>query len=397
MKTRIAIAGAGFAGVGLALALHRSGLAPTIFEKRTEAQVRDEGIFLTLAPNGLNALRALGLFDATLAGGVRTLALELRNETGKKLGTIDYGGHIERFGAPSITIRRGALSAILLDAARAAQIPVHFENAVTAISERQSGILVTTADGHMQEFDYLIGADGLRSAVRRLVMPDLPAPAYNRLLGGGGIVDVPDVPPTDGRMIMTFGRHASFGYIKQADGPVYWFNSFPAPESRAQFGSPDELSSFVRALHSTDPIDNQRIIAAAADRIDRFHPDFDIPSLPSWSKGRVALIGDAAHAVTPHSGQGGSMALEDALVLAACLKAEPSYAPAFQRFETLRRDRVESAVRLGRQGGTPKKALNWMTRALRDLILPIFIPIGQRSQERLFAFRVDKDPLAVPD
>lgn len=396
MKARIAIAGAGIAGAGLALALHRSGLTPTIFEKRTEAQVLDEGIFLTLAPNGVNALRALGLADTAIERGVRTLALELRNENGKVLGTVGYEDHVQRFGAPSVTIRRGALSALLIDAAKKARIPIQFENAITAIAERQGGIVVTTADGSVQEFDYLIGADGLRSAVRRLAMPELPAPVYNKLLGGGGIIDVPEVPSTNGRMIMTFGRQASFGYIKETGGPVYWFNSFPAPESHAQFGDRTELTRVVKALHSTDPIANQRIIAAAADRIDRFHPDFDIPSLPSWSKGRVALIGDAAHAVTPHSGQGGSMALEDAVVLAACIEAEESFTPAFKRFEALRRSRVEAAVRLGRQGGTPKKALNWWARKLRDLILPIFIPVGQKGQERLFAFRVDQAPLAPP-
>jgi 2-polyprenyl-6-methoxyphenol hydroxylase-like FAD-dependent oxidoreductase len=91
------------------------------------------------------------------------------------------------------------------------------------------------------------------------------------------------------------------------------------------------------------------------------------------------------------------MALEDALVLAACLEAEATPESAFRRFEALRRDRVEAAVRLGRQGGTPKKAQGWLARRVRDLVLPLFVPLGQRGQEHLFAFRADDTPLVRPN
>ncbi|KRA97514.1 hypothetical protein ASD83_10305 [Devosia sp. Root685] len=397
MKARIGIVGAGFAGLGLALALHKKGFAPTVFEKREERGIVDEGIFLTLAPNGVNALRPLGIAEAAIASGIRTMGLALHNENGVFLGGIDYAGHAERFGAPSVTIRRGVLSAILLSAARAAGVELHFGAGVSGVEEQDGGVVLRLASGAVHEFDYLIGADGLRSSVRQLVMPELAPPAYNGLLGGGGIVDVPGVPATNGRMIMTFGRQASLGYIKEGDGPVYWFNSFPAPEGRGQFAERAQLSDFVTALHHSDPEINRRIIEAAAPGIERFYPDFDIPDLPFWSRGRVVLIGDAAHAVTPHSGQGASMALEDANVLAACIEAEGTCQSAYQRFEALRRKRVAAAVRLGRQGGTAKKALSWFARRVRDVALPIFIPIGQKGQERLFEFRVDRDPLVLPD
>ncbi len=396
MKARIGIVGAGSAGLGLALALVRRGFAPVVFEKRTERQVVDEGIFLTLAPNGLNALRGLGLAAEALRRGVETRAIVLHNEHGKPLGTVDYARHASQFGAPSVTIRRGVLGEILLAAARSAGVPIHFEAAVSAVTNLDSGVAVTTGDGVTHSFDVLVGADGLRSTVRALVMPGLPAPSYNGLLGSGGIVDAPDVPPTDGRMLMTFGRRAFFGYIKDAGGPVYWFNSFPADEKQAQLIDRQAAPGYFAALHRTDPAINRRIIAAAAAEVSRIYPDFDVPSLPYWSRGRVMLIGDAAHAVTPHSGQGASMALEDALVLAACIDAEATPEGAFRRFEGLRRDRVEAAVRLGRQGGAPKKAQGWLARRVRDLMLPLFVPLGQRGQEQLFAFRADDLPLVKP-
>ncbi|HEV2514280.1 MAG TPA: NAD(P)/FAD-dependent oxidoreductase [Devosia sp.] len=396
MKARIGIVGAGSAGLGLALSLVRRGFSPVVFEKRTEQQVIDEGIFLTLAPNGMNALRGLGLATEALRNGVETRAIVLHNEHGRPLGTVDYARHTAQFGAPSVTLRRGALGAILLEATRTAGVPIHFEMPVGAVANLETGVAVTTGDGVTHSFDVLVGADGLRSSVRSLAMPGLPAPAYNGLLGSGGIVEVPDVPPTNGRMLMTFGRRAFFGYIKDPGSPVYWFNSFPADEQQAQLIDRQAAPGYFEALHRSDPSVNWRIIAAAAPEVSRIYPDYDVPSLPYWSKGRVILIGDAAHAVTPHSGQGASMALEDALVLAACLDAEATPESAFRRFEALRRDRVEAAVRLGRQGGTPKKAQSWLARRVRDLVLPLFVPLGQRGQEHLFAFRADATPLVQP-
>lgn len=197
-------------------------------------------------------------------------------------------------------------------------------------------------------------------------------------------------------MLMTFGRDAFLGYIKEENGPVYWFNTYRAgADSRP--ARDEDLARLLADLHRTDPEINRRIIAAADPASLRVYPDYDMPGLPRWSTARTVLVGDAAHAVTPHSGQGASMALEDALVLAACIEAEASPAGAFQRFETLRRDRVAAAVRLGRQGGAPKKAQGWLALRLRDLFLPLFVPLGQKAQERLFAYRADLHPLAPPD
>ena len=396
MKTRIGIIGAGFAGLALAIALTRKGYRPLVIERRSAQQLADEGIFVTLAPNGINALRGLGLADKARARGVETRGIEFFNEHGRALGALDYDGHSQRFAAPSVTIRRGALGAVLLEAARAEAVDIRFGASVEAIAETGSEVVVTSANGTTDSFDMLVAADGLRSTVRRLVMPDLPAPTYNGLQGSGGIVDLPDLPPTDGRMRMTFGHKAFFGYIKAPGGPVYWFNTYPsADESRVE-AKGDAVARLLADLHSGDSEATRRIIAATDPATIRIYPDCDIPSLPRWSTERVVLIGDAAHAVTPHSGQGASMALEDALVLAAAIADEPTPAKAFARFEALRRDRVEAAVRLGRRGGAPKKAQTWLALRLRDLLLPIFVPLGQKAQEQLFAYRADLNPLSPP-
>lgn len=396
-KTRlptIGIAGAGIGGLALAIALRRKGYAPVVFERRQRGQVGEEGIFLTLAPNGLNALRGLGLAEVVGAKGVVTTGIALHNEHGRQIGLVDYAAHARAFGAPSVTIRRGALSETLLDAALAEGIEVHFGAAIDEVSESSDGVTVS-AGGARQQVDLLAAADGLRSAVRRLVLPHLPKPVFNGLIGSGGIIDVPSVAPTGGRMLMTFGPRAFFGYIKHGDGPVYWFDSYPSAEETIRVGDPATFARFLRELHRGDPLANSAILAAVPG-VSSAYPDYDIPSLKDWFTGRVVLMGDAAHAVTPHSGQGASMALEDALVLAACIEAEASPLAAFRRFESLRRERVEAAVALGRQGGQQKKAQSWLALRLRDLILPLVVPLGQKAQEKLFAFRADRSPLAQP-
>ncbi len=390
----IAIAGAGIGGLALAIALKRTGHTPVLFERRQRGQIGEGGIFLTLAPNGLNALRGVGLAEAVAGRGVTTTGIALHNEAGRQIGLIDYTAHAEAFGAPSVTIRRGALGEVLLDAALAEGLDVRFGAAIDGVSETGAGVVVS-AQGQSHCFDMLVAADGLHSTVRRLALPRLPRPVFNGLIGSGGIVNVPGVAPTGGLMKMTFGRRAFFGYIKEGDGPVHWFDSYPSDRGDDRVDDPDELPRFLRELHRDDPLDNSAILAAEHADL-RAYPDYDIPSLPRWFTDRVVLMGDAAHAVTPHSGQGASMALEDALVLAACIGAEASPRAAFRRFESLRRRRVEAAVALGRQGGQQKKAQSWVALRLRDLILPFVVPLGQKAQEKLFAFRADRFPLERP-
>lgn len=393
-RWRIGIAGAGIGGLAQAIALRRKGFDPVVMERRSAEQVGSEGIFLTLAPNGLNALSGLGLAQEIAAQGVITTGILLHNERGKPLGLVDYAAHATSFGAPSTTVRRGALGTILLSAARAADVELRFGCAIEGVWETGDGVTVR-AGGQSNSLDALVAADGLRSTVRRLALPTLPQPVYNGLIGSGGIVDVPEVAPTGGRMLMTFGRHAFFGYIKEGDGPVYWFDSYPSPVEPQREPDPATLARLLQGLHRDDPLENYRIVSSEA-AVAHLYPDYDIPSLPQWFTNRVVLMGDAAHAVTPHSGQGASMALEDALVLAACLDEATEPQAAFRRFETLRRARVEAAVALGRQGGQSKKAQSWWQLRLRDLILPLVIPLGRSAQEKLFAFRADQSPLALP-
>ncbi|AKR58093.1 hypothetical protein XM25_20325 [Devosia sp. H5989] len=393
-RPRIAIAGGGIGGLALALALARRGYAPVVYERKPLDQIRSEGAFLTLAPNGINALRALGLAEAVIAAGLETRGLALFNEHGRRLAVVDYAAHRRQYGAPSVTVRRGALGAILLDAAIAVGVDLRSVTGIEDVELERDAVTVHASS--TARYDALVACDGLRSRVRRRLFPELPEPRYSGLIGTGGVVEVDGIAPTDGLMNMTFGRRGFFGYIAEPGQPVMWFNSYPAPiDAIGQPADPQAYARYIETLHLGDPLDNARIMAAVP-AIERHYPIFDMPDLARWSRGRVLLMGDAAHAVAPHSGQGASMAVEDAVVLAALFDDADGVQQAFARFFALRHDRAQAAIRVGRAAGQQKGAQGWLQLRLRDLVLPLVMPLAARAQARLFAFRADQAPLAQP-
>lgn len=392
---RVAIVGAGIAGLALAVALSRKGCRPLVMEQRERESLGMDGLFLTLAPNGMNALKALGLDQAIIDVGVTMSGLTLFNEAGKQLGIIDYSRNQSDFGASSVTVRRGAIVQVLLDAALGLGVEIRFGSRI-ALTRKTSAGFTLKIDQEEQAFDAIIACDGLRSTVRRMAFPDAPEPAYTGLIGTGGVVDGEAIAPTHGQMNMVFGRQAFFGYIRDEGGPTFWFNTYAADDLRggSNWDSRAEAAR-IAAMHRGDPLDIPEIVKDLT-AIDRNYPIYDMPALPRWWSDNVLLIGDAAHAVAPHSGQGASMALEDAIVLSECLANDP-IPHAFQRFESLRRDRTAQAIKLGRRSGSTKKAESWLSRRIRDWLLPLFLPMSGRMQAQLFRHRVDLNPLAMPE
>lgn len=389
---KVAICGGGIGGLTLALRLTELGSTPVVFERREEAEVCSEGAFFTLAPNGMNGLRAVGCYEAVRASGVETSGIELCNARGARFGLADQTDHESVFGAPSITISRGGLAEILLRRARSKGIDLRFGAALAALSQDANGARLEFANGETCDADLVVGADGLRSTVRAQVFPDYPAPKFTGLIGTGGITRT-SVSSTKGAMRMTFGEDAFFGYLVDGQQRAFWFTSYAAdtPEDgRALDGK--AYADRIRQMHAGDPEPNRAILAAVVG-IDRTYPIFDMPELPAWSKGRVVLMGDAAHAVGPHAGQGASMAIEDALVLAAVLEQDRDHRAAFQCYEDLRRPRVSEVVRLTAQNSSQKRASGWWRTLIRDLLLRVFVPLGIKGQRRLFAYRADEAPL----
>jgi 2-polyprenyl-6-methoxyphenol hydroxylase-like FAD-dependent oxidoreductase len=390
----VGIAGGGIGGLALAILLRKAGHPVTVFEARNREELA-EGVFLTLAPNGMNALRLIGADGEVAENGIATTAIEILDERGRRLALMDQLDHAEVYGAESVTIRRGTLAEILVRKAEDAGVSLRFGQRIGAVIDSADGVEVETVEGGRAHFDMLAACDGLRSSVRELVFPEYPKPHFTGLNGAGGFVDVPELAPTHGTMRMTFGREAFFGYIKAPGQPAFWFNSYPADSIAPDDASPEAYARSLRHLHRDDPRENREILARLT-QIDRDYPIFDMPPLPVWHSGNVVLVGDSAHAVGPHAGQGASMAIEDAMVLAACLAAETSSTAAFSRYEKLRRGRVAEIVKQTSRNASQKSARGRLGLFIRNLILPFVIPLGIKTARRFYAYRVDRDPLAMP-
>jgi 2-polyprenyl-6-methoxyphenol hydroxylase-like FAD-dependent oxidoreductase len=390
-STNIVICGAGVAGLTLAIRSAQLGRKSIVLEARSESAVSTEGVFLTLAPNGMNGLKAIDCFAEVKAAGIVTTGIELRNARGKRLACVEQSDHEREFGAPSVTLGRGQLLAILVAHARSAGVDVRFDARLMEANEQRGKIALRLSTGESVEADILVAADGLRSTVREKLFPEYPGARFTGLIGTGGTAEA-SIADTGGVMRMTFGDSAFFGYIKVDARPLYWFNSYGANEpGDGKVEDPEAYAEAIFAMHANDPEPNGTILRRAG-RLERNYP----PKLPSWHRGRVVLVGDAAHAVGPHAGQGASMAIEDALVLAACMEEERDCEHAFSRYESLRSKRIEKVVELTRANSAPKRLGNKLAILVRDLLLPFLIPLGIRAGRKLFRFRADLTPLAPP-
>jgi 2-polyprenyl-6-methoxyphenol hydroxylase-like FAD-dependent oxidoreductase len=369
-KTAI-VAGGGIAGTVVAIALHRAGFTPLIQEAYPK-DADERGAFLTVAVNGLAALRALDLDPGELlAAGYPTPALRLGNGAGRRLADLPLGGP-QPDGTTTTTIRRADLYAALRAEAVRRGIAISYQKRLVGIDNRPDGVTATLADGSTVDGDVLIGADGLNSRTRTLLNPDAPGPRYLGLLNAGGFTTAPvdaDLDRTPGVVSMVFGKRAFFGWCVAPDGSVWWFANPPSREPiRPQDWTEASWRAYLLELFAGDAIPAAAIIRATADVLGPWNT-YDLPRVSAWRAGRTVLVGDAAHAASPSSGQGASMAMEDAVTLGRCLAEQPDVPAALADYERLRRDRVEKVVAYGRRNGSAKVA-GPVGATLRDTLMP---------------------------
>jgi 2-polyprenyl-6-methoxyphenol hydroxylase-like FAD-dependent oxidoreductase len=220
-------------------------------------------------------------------------------------------------------------------------------------------------------------------------MPGAPQPEFTGLAGYGGFSRGTGLPGPARMMHLVFGRRAFFGHATAPDGEVYWFGNVAAGEHTPDAGAVDAR---VVGLHAVDPDPVASIVAATQGPIG-WYPIDQMPPLRRWHSGRVVLVGDAAHAMAPHAGQGASLAIEDAIVLARALRDIADPAPAFARYQALRQQRVERIGREARRSGN-RKIPGPVGRVVRNLLLPVFLRLGERASREAFRFRVDWGEMA---
>jgi FAD-dependent urate hydroxylase len=395
--TKALIIGGGIGGPVAATALQRVGMEPVVYEAYP-GPADGRGVFLTLAPNGLAALKSLGLLERVrAAASFDTTRIEFVNGAGRRLGLL--GG--EEDVPPelrSVTINRAALQRAVAEGAAEQGVAFEYDKRLTHYTEEAAGVTAGFEDGGQATGQVLLGADGIHSAVRNTMLPGAPRPDYTGLLGIGGYspaLDVPATPAATTRMV--FGSRAFFGYQTAPSGETFWFanlgHSEMSREQIAAYGDA-EWKQYALDLFAEDMPAITTILRAAGPAAFRPRGTYDLVSLPRWHRGRAVLLGDAAHAVSPSSGQGASLAIEDALELARRLRDHDKIPQALADYEHARRDRVERIASEGRKRGAQKAGSSHpVALALRDMSLRVAFGLIRRfgSQKWITDHRVEFD------
>ncbi len=389
----ILIAGGGIAGSVTGLALQQAGIEATIFEAHPPTAM-DVGSYFTVAPNGLDALAAVGTLPLATTDGLPTRRNVLWDADGGRLGSTGLGAALPD-GTVAQTLKRATLSRRLLEEAGRRGIAVQTGRRLVA-AERHADrrVVARFDDGSEVVGDLLVGADGIHSVTRRLIDPGAPSGRYVGLTNFGGVTRAAGLDVEPGAWHMIFGRRAFFGFQATPAGDAIWFVNWPRPaiepEERAattEAAWREQLIELVRGDHGpAAALIRSGQLELAADNT------FDLPHVPVWHRDGMVVIGDAAHAPSPTSGQGAAMAAEDGVVLAMALRDRPTVDEALAAYETARRERVERIVAYGARGSSAKIP-GGVGRVIRDLAMRLVfrVFVTDRSTAWLYDHRVDWD------
>ncbi|MFI5960041.1 FAD-dependent oxidoreductase [Cryptosporangium sp. NPDC051539] len=383
---RALVIGGGIAGSATAIALHRAGIEATIYERHAHT-ADDVGLFLTFAGNGMDALRVLGANEAVEKAAFETPRMEMRSGTGRVLGQMSHGS----VDAVSRTIRRSDMYQALRDEVLARGISIEYGKRLETITDDTAYF----ADGTHATGDLVVGCDGLHSPTRTIIDPDAPKPRYTPVLNTGGYATGVDTGAEPGTFTMVFGKRAFFGYVPAPNGEVWWFANppYPTPPTASELAEINQGDAWRRRLldlFRDDDSPATALIESSTNPMTGW-ATYDLPVVPNWYRGRVVLAGDAAHATSPSSGQGASMAIEDGVVLAKCLRDLP-IERALETYTSIRRPRVEKVVAAGARTSN-LKAAGPVGRVIRDAMMPLFLKLASRSMNNdwMYRYHVDWD------
>ena len=353
------IVGAGIGGLSAAIGLRQAGIEVEVFDKASE--LREAGAGLLLGANGIKALDHLGVGGAVRRAGAKTLAAELRSQDGARLAGFSAPEVRARAGADSYAIHRTDLQSVLLDAAGRESVTLGAE--CERFAQDAGGVRLNLSGGREKRGDFLLGADGVHSVVKeRLFGPSKLRYAGYTAWRGVAEVD-PDAAPA-GANFETWGCGTRFGYADLGRGRAYWFATRNAPEGgfKDSDGGREALLRFFRGWH--EPI--EEVIRTTREEAILHGDVYDRAPLSRWGDGRVTLLGDAAHPMTPNLGQGACQAIEDAATLARCFHETHELEKALGLYEARRTRRTAYIARLSRLMGRVGQAENPVLCRVRD-------------------------------
>lgn len=331
------VVGGGIGGLTAAIALRRRGHAVTVIERDPAWSVYGVGIIQPA--NVIRAMAELGLVDDYLSAGFGFDQIEVYAPDGTRLARVPAPRLVERYPA-SLGIARPALHKVLGDATTAAGAEVRLGVTVVDLADDASKVDVTFSDGSSGSFDVVIAADGAHSEMRARLFPEVPAPEFT-----GQAVWRYNLPRPEGLdALHVYNGPTGVGLVPLSDSLMYIYVTTPEP------GNPrhprEGLAAAMRArIANCAPAIRELGEAITDDDGVVYRPLEVTMAEGAWHKGRVVLLGDAAHTTTPHLGQGAAMAIEDSLVLADELSRRPDPECAFAAYRERRFERCAYIVR----------------------------------------------------
>lgn len=329
-SANVGIVGGGIGGIAAAVALYRSGVNVSVYERAGE--LREVGAGMMLWPNATRVLRELDLLDEeVVAQSGRNTHFLVRKSTGKILMSIALG----QFEVPAVCMRRADLLSILLTALPAECL--HLGYKFERFEQLNDRVRLHFKDGRTAEHNAVIGADGIRSRVRAQLF-GASDPIYRGYTVWRGLARYDGSAITPGFNSESWGKGMRFGILNTGHRRFTWYATANVPTDHldSTVGRKRELQQLFAGWH--EPVAD--FLDATPESEILNNGARDCAPLKQWGKGLVTLLGDAAHPCTPNLGQGGCMALEDALALAKSVKRESSLQAALRRYESLRLNRT---------------------------------------------------------
>jgi 2-polyprenyl-6-methoxyphenol hydroxylase-like FAD-dependent oxidoreductase len=376
------IIGAGIGGLATALALRKAGIDTEIYERT--AAIHEVGAGISLWSNAIRALTHLGLGPALQSRSVAYTRTAILRSNGKPITDSSFAQVAQRLGPVVVVLHRADLVSLL---SQPVQDAIRLNHLCTGFEQQSNSVVARFSNGAEARGDILIGADGIRSSIRAQLHPNEPI-RYSGYTAWRSITRFDTTGLTE-----SWGAGRRFGVVPMASGQVYWFATRNAPEGGTDLPgrSKQTLLELFGRFHPPIPA----LIDATEESTILRNDIVDREPLTAWGAGRVTLLGDAAHPMTPNLGQGGCQAIEDALVLARTLSKHSAPPDAFRAYETQRIARTTPIVLRSRQIGAVGQAERPVACRIRDFIFSLMpASLTVRQLEDLISFDTQAEPLA---
>ena len=368
---RIAIVGGGIGGLTTALALKEFGFEAEVYEQAPV--LLDVGAAIAVWPNALRVLERLGLEQAIYAHA---------GEIDQISWLDQHGFLINRVSIPrSVALHRADLQSTLLHALPTSWLKLGYS--LVAYDTQKDKIVARFTNGEEIEADFLLGADGIHSDVRSQLLNDGP-PSYRGYTVWRGIASVALDSVRENTAIEIHGRGQRFGIGPVGNGRVGWWAT--ANAATEQHSSRDTQSQLLRLFKGWYKPAVHLIEATPSDHI-LTTPAFDREATSTWGEKRVTLLGDAIHPTTPNLGQGGCLAMEDAIVLAGCFAKYGATEEALRKYEGCRQNRTAAFTKYSRFYGNVGQWENPLARGFKKSLLSLAPePLLQRIVQIVFDY-----------